>query len=36
MIPEYTPRHIIGCLVALFASGVLLGLLLGILLGLFR
>jgi hypothetical protein len=32
MIPEYTPRHIIGCLLALFVAGLLIGVLIGIVL----
>jgi uncharacterized membrane-anchored protein YitT (DUF2179 family) len=30
MIPEYKPIHVLGCLLALFVAGVLLGIGIGI------
>ena len=32
MIPEYRPRHTIGCLLALFLAGLAIGITIGLLL----
>jgi hypothetical protein len=32
MIPDYGPRHILGCLLLLFLAGLLLGLAIGLIL----